>query len=542
MSTRRDVMKSILAGAATGAALPPAALSAAAPDGEAGARSHEGSAGGAWARGIEGQRRADLGNGTFLNPIVSGDHPDPTILKDGDDYYMTFSSFAALPGIIIWHSTDLVNWAPLGPALTKPVGSVWALDLVKHEGRYSIYIPAFTDAGQTIMAIHADKIGGPWSDPVDLRIPGHIDPGHAVGEDGKRYLFLNGGKRVRLTDDGLATDGPVEHAYELWQYPDDWIVEMYSGEGPKLLRRGKYFYLIAAVGGTSGPPTGHMVVVSRSQSIHGPWEQCPHNPIVRTNDASQRWWSRGHASLVEGPGGKWWMVYHGYENGYYTLGRQTLLDPVEWTEDGWFRALGGDLSRPIPKPEGGRGSQAGIPFSDDFSTNKCGVQWSFHDPGRDEMARVRYEPKALVVSGKGSGPQDSSPLGFNAGDHAYEISVVLEPRSGAQGGMLLFYNEHGFVGLGFDGRQVLTFNYGQEHAWLRIPIAPDRLHLRLANDRHIVTMHYSPDGRSWARHPWRYEVSGYHQNVFGGFLSLRPALYASGKGDVRYTDFRYRSL
>src|SRR5690349_3422078 len=64
------------------------------------------------AYGIEGQRKADLGTGTFVNPIVPGDHPDPTILKDGDDYYMTFSSFLSYPGAVIWHSRDLVNWAP----------------------------------------------------------------------------------------------------------------------------------------------------------------------------------------------------------------------------------------------------------------------------------------------------------------------------------------------------------------------------------------------------------------------------------------------
>jgi xylan 1,4-beta-xylosidase len=539
LSTRRDVLKSILASAATSAARP--ADTAAAETGT-GAQGVPAGGQATWARGVEGQRRADLGNGTFLNPILAGDHPDPTILKDGDDYYMTFSSFEAVPGIVIWHSRDLVNWVPVGPALTKLIGSVWAMDLIKHEGRYYVYIPVQTKTGQMIMVIHAETIRGPWSDPIDLRIPGHIDPGHAVGEDGRRYLFLNGGKRVRLGDDGLATDGPVTQAYELWKYPDDWIVEMYSGEGPKLLRRGGYFYLIGAVGGTAGPPTGHMVVVSRSRSIHGPWEQCPHNPIVRTTDARERWWSRGHASLVEGPDGQWWMVYHGYENGYYTLGRQALLEPIEWTEDGWFRARGGDLSQPIAKPSGGRPGPAGIAFSDDFSTNRFGLHWSFHGPGPDEVRRVRYEPKALVVSGKGTGPQDSSPFGFNAGDHAYEISVVLEPRAGAQGGLLLFYNPLGFVGLGFDGRQVLTFNFGQEHGWLRIPVASERLHLRLANDRHIVTMHYSADGRAWERHPWRYEVSGYHHNVFGGFLNLRPSLYAASAGEVRYSDFRYRAL
>src|SRR6476620_8900755 len=99
-------------------------------------------AAGAWRRGIEGQRQADRGDGTFLNPIVAGDHPDPTILKDGGDYYMTFSSFEAYPGLVIWHSRDLVNWAPIGPALSDPLGSVIASDLVKHAGKYYIYIPS----------------------------------------------------------------------------------------------------------------------------------------------------------------------------------------------------------------------------------------------------------------------------------------------------------------------------------------------------------------------------------------------------------------
>ena len=95
-----------------------------------------------WRRGIEGQRKADLGDGTFLNPIVPGDHADPSMLKDGDDYYMTFSSFDAYPGVVIWHSRDLVNWQPIGPALNKPIGSVWACDLIKHRVATYIYIPA----------------------------------------------------------------------------------------------------------------------------------------------------------------------------------------------------------------------------------------------------------------------------------------------------------------------------------------------------------------------------------------------------------------
>jgi xylan 1,4-beta-xylosidase len=128
-----------------------------------------------WARGVEGQRKADLGNGFFLNPIMPGDHPDPTVLKDGNDYYMTHSSFDAYPGLVIWHSQDLVNWEPVGPSLFKNVGSVWAPDLVKHQGRYYIYFPGRKAGYASNYVIWAESIRGPWSEPIDLKI-GRIDP------------------------------------------------------------------------------------------------------------------------------------------------------------------------------------------------------------------------------------------------------------------------------------------------------------------------------------------------------------------------------
>jgi xylan 1,4-beta-xylosidase len=343
-----------------------------------------------WRRGFDNQRVADLGDGRFLNPLIAGDHPDPTILKDGADYYMTFSTFDSYPGLIIWHSRDLVNWRPVGPALHRNIGSVWAPELCKHKGRYYLYIPVKASPN-TSYVIWADRIEGPWSDPIDLNLPNHIDPGHAVGEDGSRWLFLSGGDRVRLTDDGLATVGQPEHVYDPWHYPDDWDVEGFSPEGPKILRHKDWFYLVTAVGGTAGPPTGHMVIAARSRSIHGPWENCPANPIVRTVDRAEKWWSRGHATLVEGPDGSWWSVYHGYENGYWTLGRQTLLDPVQWTADGWFRMTGGDLSQPIAKPRGGQAGPHGQPLSDDFRALHVGSRWNFFKPAPQEAQRARVE-------------------------------------------------------------------------------------------------------------------------------------------------------
>lgn len=534
--TRRELLGSVLVGAAAGAAQPAAAHEA--PCGPATAKGNRPS----WARGTEGQRKADLGDGTFLNPIVSGDHADPSILKDGDDYYMTFSSFDAYPGVVIWHSRDLVNWQPLVPALKTPIGSVWACELIKHEGRYYIYIPSRFPDYRSIYVIHADNIRGPWSEPIDLKLPNHIDPGHIVGEDGRRYLFLSGGDRVRLSPDGLATDGPVEHVYDPWKYPDDWVVETFAPEGPKLLRRGDWFYMITAVGGTAGPPTGHMVIVARSRSIHGPWENDPRNPIVRTQSAAEQWWSRGHATLTQAPDRSWWMVYHGYENSYWTLGRQTLLDPVEWTADGWFRARGGDLSQPIRKPGGGTAMPHGIALSDDFSANKFGVQWSFYDPAPNEMQRVRYSEGALRIAGKGTQPHDCSPLSFIAGDQAYAVSVQIDIESDAQAGLLLFYNRRLYCGLGFDARGLIMHRYGLERRSAMPQGIDSRLFLRVTNDRHIVTIHYSADGKGWKKFGTQMEVSGYHHNVAYDFLSLRPAIYVAGKGAASFRNVRYEAL
>jgi xylan 1,4-beta-xylosidase len=494
-----------------------------------------------WARGIEGQRKADLGNGYYLNPIVAGDRPDPSILKDGDDYYMTFSSFDAYPGLVIWHSRDIVNWTPLTATLRENVGSVWAPDLVKHKGRYFIYFPARTATYRSNYVIWADSIRGPWSDPIDLKI-GQIDPGHAVGPDGKRYLFMSAGHIVPLADDGLSVTGEMKKIYEGWKYPADWIVEGFAQEGPKIIRKGDYYYQVLAQGGTAGPPTGHMIVAARSKTIEGPWENSPYNPLLRAESSREAWWSKGHGTLIEGPDRRWWVVYHAYENGFYNLGRQTLLEPIEWLDDGWFRVAKYDPARPIPKPVPESAGQHGFPLSDDFSTDKMGVQWSFYKGGAADRTRYRYANGGLVLKAKGTRPADSSPLWFVTGDHAYEIEVEIEADDTATAGVLLFYNERLYVGLGFSAKNLIMHSYGIERPGAKPGHLGQRVFLRLRNDRHIVTIDYSVDGRQWQRFDRGMEVSGYHHNVGYDFLSLRPALYAAGSGEVRFRNFKYRAL
>ena len=496
-----------------------------------------------WGKGYEGQRKADLGNGRFLNPVFAGDHPDPTILRDGEDYYLTFSSFDAYPGIVIWHSRDLVNWTPVTAALTAPIGSVWAPELVKHGGKFYCYIPARSPARRSIYVISADRIEGPWTAPVDLNLTQHIDPGHAVDAQGRRWLFLSGGDRVQLTADGLATAGKVEHVYDPWHYPADWVVEGFSPEGPKIVRRGDWYYMITAVGGTAGPPTGHMVIVARSRSLDGPWQNDPGNPVMRTTSAREKWWSRGHGTVFEGPGGKWWMILHGYENGYWTLGRQALLAPVEWSADGWPRPKGGDLSRPLAMPRVVPDATHGQPLSDDFTRNRFGTLWAFYDPGADEAARVSYPAGSMRLRGKGTTPADSSPVCSIAGDQAYAVTVEIELEGDCEAGLLLFYSRRLYAGLGFGADGLVMQRYGVRRPRARAASPMRRLGIRLTNDRNIVMIHTRPDRNApWEKFDVQMEVSGYHHNVAGDFLSLRPALYAAGSGTARFANFTYEAL
>jgi len=498
-----------------------------------------------WPKGIEGQRKADRGDGRYLNPVLAGDRPDPTVLKDGDDYYLTHSSFEAVPGLAVWHSRDLVNWRPLANALQEYVGSVWAPDLCRHGGRYYLYLPVKAQPND-ILVMWADRIEGPWSRPVPLGLPRHIDPTHVADEHGQRWLFLSGGDRVRLSADGLRTVGAIEHIYDPWRYPDDWDVESFSPEGPKMCFHGGWWHMLLAVGGTAGPPTGHMVIAARSRLLSGPWEQAPHNPLMRTRSSRERWWSRGHGSLVQGPQGDWWMLYHGYENSFHTLGRQMLIAPARFGADGWFH-VDVDDGAALPKPAGGLalpGIGHGQALSDDFAGGTLKPHWQFLS-GSGQMPRVRVTDGQLHLRASGSqGPGDSPPLGFIQGDPAFEIEFDLDFDVGVQAGVVMFYSPRLYAGMGVNAKRMQLHRYGLDLRAVPKPAGIDRrMQLKLKCVRHVLTLYSrAAADQPWSKFPVQMDVSGYHHNTAGGFASLRPAIYAAGSGEARFSNLRYRAL
>ncbi len=482
----------------------------------------------------ENHHGPDRGDGRYENPVMGGDYPDPSVVRVGEDFYLTHSSFEYYPGLLVWHSRDLVNWRPLCHALTDSVGSVWAPELVHHRNRYYIYFPA----GGTNWVVTADRPEGPWSKPVDLKVRG-IDPGHVVGPDGKRYLHLSDGFFVTLADDGLSVIGEPKRVYHGWRFPEEWNVECFCLESPKLTVRNGYYYLTVAQGGTAGPATSHMVASSRAKTPWGPWEHSPYNPIVHTRSKEERWWSRGHGTLVDDAAGNWWILYHAYEKGFHTLGRQMLMEPIEWTSDGWFRVPEGtDPARPIRKPAGDVVPSV-LPLSDTFSGSRLGLQWQFFREYEPE--RLAFTPNGLVMRAEGKTPTDSTPLLCTPPDHAYEITVEAEISPGAVGGLLLFYSPETYCGVGVEKDGVITYMRGRPYVREANTVGT-RVFLKVVNDSHEVSVYFSPDGRKWKKSDRSIDSSGYHHNTFGGFLSLRAGVFAGGEGTVTFRNFTFRAL
>jgi len=500
---------------------------------------------------LEGIPHADQGNGYFRNPVLVGPGSDNTVVRVGEDFYMMAGG--GWPDQLVWHSRDLVSWRPVTRALDVWDGGTWASDITFHDGRFYIYTTqvdqsrrnpenqSLTGAEVSLLGatskttgdrsfknvvIWADDPAGPWSDPIDIGVYGLFDPGHVVDTQGNRYLYFNKGIMVQLTPDGLGTVGDIRQVYDGWDYPEHWAVECHCLEAPKLTYRDGYYYMASAEGGTSGPSTAHMAVVARSRSVDGPWVNSPYNPLVHSDNHDETWWRQGHGTLIDDVAGQWWFLYTGYEREFTFLGKQSLLLPVEWTEDGWPRIVPGygptDL---IPMPAG-ESIGHGMPLSDDFTDTEIGIQWSYSREV-DPAEAFRIGGGRLVMAAGGDSPGRATALSVRPVNHAYEVEVEVVIPETAEGGLMLGSEDDVTVGL----RHGEAFAY-----WPRVPNAlpwsGDRIFVRIRNDRGDVTCYFSPDGQRWTPSQNSTSVSG----------ARSVSLYAAGEGDVVFRGFKYRGL
>jgi len=294
--------------------------------------------------------------GQYANPILKGAYPDPAVMRVGKDFYFVSSTFAWFPGLPVFHSTDLVQWTQIANAIDRPgmldfkrLGlsrAVFAPTLSHRDGVFYI-LNTCVDCGGNFL-ITAKTPQGPWSDPVWLPAVEGIDPYLFFDDDGGAMIVFNGeppgppeykGHRaIWAIGYDVAAGKTIGQPKLLLDKGVDPSTKPIWPEGPHILKKDGWYYLVAAEGGTA---EGHSQVVLRAKTAWGPYAPYAHNPILTQRglpkDRPFPITSAGHATLVDTPDGQWWATFlavRPYGDDLYNTGRETFLLPVEW-KDGW---------------------------------------------------------------------------------------------------------------------------------------------------------------------------------------------------------------
>lgn len=356
----------------------------------------------------------DQQDGTYRNPVLYADYSDPDAIRDGDDFWMTASSFNCTPGLPILHSRDLVNWKLVNYAIqynpdprgvfhtVQPGCGVWAPAIRKHAGLFWIFFP-LPDEG--IYVTTATDPRGQWSEPwLLLEGKGFIDPCPLWDEDGKAYLvhaYANSRcgikhrlRVVEMTPDARQLIGQGRIVFDQPErHP--------TCEGPKFMKKDGYYYIAAPAGGVA---TGWQLIL-RSRDVWGPYEE---KVVLEQGKTPVNGPHQG--AYVDTPDGRWWFL-HFQDAGVY--GRIVHLQPVEW-KDGWpmtgIDQDGNGIGEPVlhhvkPIP----GKEIVIPdTSDEFNSPVLGLQWQWHANHRPKWASLSARKGWLRLYAQQAQPQ----LGF----------------------------------------------------------------------------------------------------------------------------------
>lgn len=428
---------------------------------------------------------------TYRNPILAGFYPDPSILRVGSDYYLVNSSFGYFPGLPVFHSRDLVHWTQIGNALSRPEqiklmgGNVsqglYAPALRFNQGTF--YIINKHVGGGGIYFITAKDPAGPWSDPVWLKsVPG-FDPSIFFDRDGTCYVIVSqraakpryqGHTGIWAQQWDLIKNEPVGALTLLLDGGVNLGSDPYYAEGPHLFRRGEWYYLSVAQGGTE---RDHAQVILRSRAPLGPYESYAGNPILTQvglpADRPFPISATGHADMVETENGDWWAVFLGtepYADDFYNTGRQTFLLPVRWTNDDWpiilpqGQAVPHVVARPrLPNmPEPKVPNNGDFTVRDEFAQEALAPYWMMLRTPESQWWRMADGGLVLQARAFSLGSQGNpSYLGRRQQHMNMQVTTrvhFVPAYDGDRAGLALFQSEgfYFFFGLGQDdGRTVI---------------------------------------------------------------------------------------
>lgn len=496
----------------------------------------------------------------YFNPILRGMNPDPSICRAGEDYYLATSTMGYYPGIPIYHSRDLVHWRLIAHCLTRreqflpeqngrePM--IFAPTLRYHDGVFYM-ITTNVHGGGNFYVTATDPLG-PWSDPifVDADV---FDPSLLFDDDGRVYYCRRGKGRDR---DIVQAEIDIRTGKLLSEYRSLSLgMVSEDAEAPHVYHISEWYYLLLAEGGSRFL---HMATIGRSRSVWGPFEPCPHNPILAQHHT---WWlpvrSVGHADLVQATDGSWWAVFLGTRHAGYdaltVLGRETFLARVEWV-DGWpvldkqamqqLRIDAPTLPLQPWKPE---------PTRDDFDTETLCPEWTQLAVPVEGVLDLRTRPGFLRLNGQSAFDATGSAfVGIRQKDMNCTAATSLEfdpTLENEEAGISIFQTLRYRYDLRItrrDGKRVVQLHKivgDLETESVLFPVPDGSVELRVVADRSVFTFSY----RAARDAEWTVVGSGLTQllttEVAGTWTGIFFGLYSTGNGSVcsRPADFDWFS-
>jgi len=476
---------------------------------------------------------------TYVNPVLPGDHPDPTLLKVGDDFYHCGSSFHFTPYMPVYHSKDLVHWEVIGRVLQpskagwvsdRPSAGTWQGAITYFYGSYWIY---FSSNGQWFCK--SDSPAGPWSDPVEVKTnpvtgPLGYDNSIFIDDDGTPYMVIKNGQKVNRIQ-ALGRDGQLKGTV----INLDWInakLQYSWAEGPVMCKRNGYYFYFPA-GDVSG---GQYVLRTKELTADSTkWERLGifFKPETDPNVGFHR---PNHMSApVQLADGTWWTIAQSYEkysgDDWSGLGRQTSLYQIVWEGDRpWGVA---PTTQPLEKPNL---PQSGILWrsvqSDEFESNVLSPNWHF----MTKKAAASYSLTARKGWIRLTPETESAHLLQKETDHYYTAVTRVDldaTDSTAKAGIYLTNGNQKVTArlyTGYTEGKKIIFAMGKETRSISNQ-SGNSVWLKLERNEHSLTGFCSSDGNIWSPlgDPINAVTLDKVQPNYNSWVGTSVGLFAEGK-------------
>ena len=504
----------------------------------------------------------------YLNPIVAGFYPDPSVCRKGDTYYLVNSTFALYPGVPIHESKDLVSWRQIGHVLdhdsqlslqgNQVSAGIYAPDIVYNERNDTFYMVTMNMGNYSLYYVKTKDPAKGWSEPIRLKAGG-MDPAFFFDTDGKGYLVYttlpfggstyDGEMAVHINEFSVSGDSICSESVELVKGGTSDVVNPQWLEGPHIYHIDEYYYLMCAQGGTQ---SGHTEVIFRSTDVYGPYEECPSNPILTQHENLDTPFpvsSTGHADLSQTAEGDWWVVFLGcrpYEGDLYNTGRETFLLPVSW-KDGWPYVLAGDTPLPtivdkpnlqtdVTRPTGN------FSYTDRFEGDKLDMHWIYlRNP---DSTAYHLDGKGILIDAASADISQKEAISaiFRRQQHTNftvttEVAFTPQSEKDLAGFALLQSETHNIV-FGetlLDGRPslILKRSSGEENTEITtatLPASDSPVQLRIEGKGKYYSFSYRQGGEgAWLTLAKDVDASNLSTHVAGGFIGTLIGLYATAE-------------